>query len=281
MTEYKPIHFNLFDPTQALFKSQKKEKSEIQVIKCSNAENCDLHKKGQCAFRSILSWQKCPYGLYFREVGFTKRASKFRQWMREKKEEYRDVPYLQAHTEMIAVVGDYILLPYAHMDMCEDVPFLSHGGAFRSGNAFLKREDFTIDNILKLIAFRPQALMGGEITDYQKKSLPLFIRHLSQVMPDIYEEIWNKSDRVKNIAESMTDVGRKARLRSLTPNVGIFKDIHGGEWTWDGKWLICKNRDPSFMLVNKVDEIRIRPQGDPEVVITDNNQVNIETVFLS
>ena len=281
MPDYKPIHFNLFDPSNAIFKGMKSHKAEIQVITCCNSENCDLYKRGQCTYRRTLSWQKCPYGKYIREEGFTNKASKFRDWINKKRQQYEGVPSLKEHNDFMAVVGEYILLPYAFMDMCESVPFLAHGGGFRSGNAFLKIEDFTVENILKLVNFDPHALFGGSISDYQKKSVPLFIKHLSEIMPDLYEKVWNLSDKVKEIAKSMTNVGRKAKLRSINPNIGVLRDIHNGEWVWDGEWLISKNTTPSFMLVRKVDEVRIHPVGNPEITITDDGQVNSDTEFLS
>ena len=281
MSEYKPIHFHLFDPSRkSLFGNKKNDKAEIQVIRCNNSENCDLFKRGQCSLRAAFGSSRCSYGKYSREVGFTKRARKFYDWMRTKEKEYEGVPHLDSHSEKLAFVGDYVFLPYAHMTMCKDAHFEANANLGSNGIAFMPKEDFTIENIMTLINFRPQAFFGGTIQDYQNKVIPKFVWHLKEVVPEMFDELKELSERVREIEAKYTSVGRKAMLRTVVPNVGVFTDIHGGNWVWDGKWLTSTNSHASFMLVSDFSEIKVKPNGDHKVKITDNAQVDENTVLL-
>jgi len=281
MSEYKRIHFHLFDPsTRSIFGNNKNDKAEIQVIRCNNSENCDLFKRGQCSMRSSFGSSRCSYGKYSREVGFTKRARKFYDWINKKKEEYAGIPDLNNHSEKIAFVGDFVFLPYAHMTMCKNAPFQAKANLGSNGIAFIPKEDFTIETIMTLIDARPQAFFGGEIWDYQKEVVPKFVWHLKEVVPEMFEELKELSEKVRDIEARHTSVGREAMLRSVVPNVGLFTDIHGGDWVWDGEWLTGTNSHASFMLVSKFSEIKVKPIGDHKVKITDNDQVDENTVLL-
>jgi hypothetical protein len=181
---------------------------------------------------------------------------------------------------MMAFIGDYVFLPYSHMDLA-DVGFVQKNIYFNVSCPFLLKENFTVDTVLYLLNFRPQAMMGGEITSYQKEEVPKFVKHLQEISPDLFDKVYEKSEKVRAIIQTYSYIGRKALLTSLTPNVGKFVDIHKGEWTWDGEYITSKNSKAAFVLVDKFEEIKIKPVPDAVVVITDNNQVNTDTVFLS
>ena len=129
--------------------------------------------------------------------------------------------------------------------------------------------------------YRPKAMMGGEITDYQKKEVPKFIKHLSEKMPDTYKELCLKYERAAQIEKDYSYIGRKALLSTIAPNVGELVDIHKGSWAWDGKYLTSYNSHASFMLTSKFSEIRVIPSENVEIKITDDKQVNKNTVFLT
>ncbi|HPI81784.1 MAG TPA: hypothetical protein PK122_00925 [Candidatus Paceibacterota bacterium] len=298
----KPVHFHLFKPHNSIFKSTRKDRAQVQLVMCSRSDECDLFKRGQCSFTSSFGWHACPYGTYRKYEGFTPRARAYSEWIRKEEEKYKGTPYLNSHSDVLAFIGDYVFLPYAHMDMADVGWIQKNTGWFGKGCAFLKKELFTPQTVLQLIDFRPQAMMGGEIKDYQEKTIPKFVKHLQEKCPDLLKEVEkleikraldlgrkngeeqeNKffRSRVRKILEEYSYIGRKAILETLNPNVGQFTDIHKGNWIWDGSYLISLNSKASFMLVDKFEEIRIKPKPGSVVVITDNAQVNEKTEFLS
>lgn len=111
-------------------------------------------------------------------------------------------------------------------------------------------------------------------TDFQ---IDLF----KEIDPALYEEVRDMNQDHIGFA-SMTNVGRKAILQTLTPNVGTFTDIHGGIWVWDGEYLHSNNTHASFTLIEtrEIQECRLKPNGNVAVKVSDDAQVNDNTEFI-
>ena len=270
MEENKIVHFNLFNPTRALFKQNKNSRAEVDLISCSNSDNCNLFDRGECVCMAGLWGKRCKYGRKIKQIGFTPRARKFSSWCEEQRKKYEGVGFLKS-PESLGIVGDFVFLPYAHMDMAKGIPW---------EGSLLKIEDFTVDNIIFLVKFKPQAMLGGEIRSYQKKIPPIFLKHLSEQFPELFKQVVDSDDYSRSRFSEFTNIGRKAILETTTKDVGQYKDIHGGLWAWDGSCLHSENSHASFMLVSEFKKITIIPEAKQVVKITDENQVNKSTVFI-
>jgi hypothetical protein len=275
------IHVHLFKPHKSLFKSNRKDKAICSIIRCNNYKKCGLYKRGECSYLSFLSWNKCPYGTISKETGFTPRARRYSQWISEREEKHKDfLEKLKGYKDVLSEVGDYVFLPYTYITMNEKVPFLLKEIIFVSGNCFLKKEHFTIDNIISICDFRPQAMMGGEITHYQREQVPKFIKHLSEEMPNIFSRLCKKYKNAETILIDFSNVGRKALLKTINKN-SVFKDCHGAEWIWNGKHLTTHDSKTMVSIVNsKVSQVRVKPSDDCVMTISDDKQINDETVFV-
>lgn len=274
------VHAHIFKPHKAIFKDVKRDKAECHVIDCEKPGVCGLFARGECSLVHAIGWHECPYGTYHKNTGYTTRAKNYYNWLNKKEKEYKDIGYLEGHTDMMTEIGDYIFLPYTHITMNEYIPFLAHGGFMRTGNCFLPKEAFTVDNIINICNFRPRALMGGEITNYQKKEVPKFLIHLSECMPQLFKELCTKYERAKEVFQNRSYIGRKALLSTVVPNIGTF----GGEetWMWDGEYLTSTNGKKNTLWFKiKGTEVRIKPVSNAVVEITDNKQVNSKTKLLS
>ena len=53
----------------------------------------------------------------------------------------------------------------------------------------LLKRNFTSEFIVELINYRPRAMMGGEITSYQREEVPKFCSQLKRYMPDMSEKV--------------------------------------------------------------------------------------------
>ena len=289
----KPIHFHIYDPRerQLFFKSKANDHAKAYIIKCGNSENCDLFKKGQCAWKPTFGFTRCPHGTYQELQGPTKRARSIGEWVRKLREEYKGVPYIKEPVDKIAVVGDYIYAPYSHANMNEKVPYLSKGGAFMSGSDLIKKEDWTLETIQKIIDFVPYALFGGAITDYQQKIVPKFLLHLEEVMPGMYSELIKVRPEylVRYNLINKNHVGRKALLKTISPCTFTSKGSREGNyrvtWVWDGKVLTTNSEHAYNSTWGDVDNadgiaLTLTPSDRTIFVITDNAQVNPQTVFV-
>lgn len=272
MSGAKLVHAHVYNPAApGIFKAKASEPASFHTVSCSASERCSLFAKGQCAARQFLG-NGCVYGQATVQRGPSKRARGFYDWIRARKEESAKVGQLAAPPTRLAAVGDYIWLPYAHMNAV----IRGETRFFEASHAvFLPIAEFTAAKIAFLCNGRPQAIMGGEIRAYQQESVPLFIAHLSESYPDLLREAAALSPRIRAVLATLTKVGRKARLRTLRPNVGTFEG-----WTWDGSHLTSRIRT-SFPPFTKFGarEVRILPSEDAVVVITDDAQVTADTVF--
>lgn len=267
------VHAHVYDPMRGgLFhKPKKTEPAEFHTVDCSIPDTCPLRAQGKCVARQFMGGG-CPFGRAQVTRGPTHRAKGFYPWMNSRREQAAAVGSLDAPPLRVVQIHNQVWLPYPHMT------------AARSGEARLMDrrscwvpvEEFTPSFIAKLCEARPRAIFGGEIVDWQRESVPLFVAHLSESFPDLLREAAALSPRIRAIMATLTKVGRKALLRTLRPNVGTFEG-----WTWDGTHMITRERSafPPFTKFG-AQEVRILPSEGAEVKITDDAQVTPETVFL-
>jgi len=280
MNEYKIINAVVTDPAQSIFKDNRNDAAKVVTIECNNSDNCELYKRGECVFQHILLAERCPYGVKKSETGFTKRASKYRSWISEKEAQYNQYGNkIKSYSHVIAEVGDYIFLPYSHVEMNKFIPFKRHANIITNGSLFLDKEHFTLANVVSMLMFRPQAMMGGEITSYQKEVVPLIALHISEKYPDLWWKVCVQYPTAKDILAKSTYVGREAFIYTL--RAGLTFIIAKDTWEWDGKELVSRNayvNNPTGLKC-EYKEARIKPTQDAVIKITDNIQVDTTTKF--
>lgn len=280
MEKDKIIKAWVYDPSSSLFKRKKTDPAIGHYYTCSNLEKCKIYKKGMCFLMG--SNTKCQYGKHYRVQGKSQRASGFYAWIREFKDKYRDVVDVKLkEPKILSEVGDYIVLPYSHLHLSTEIGDGSYFNLFSDNNVWVEKKKFTAEFInAYILEFYPQALFGGAIYSFQDKEVPKFLKHLMRFDKNLFDETLALNPVWAEKSKTFSDVGRKAILNTLNPNIGKFKDIHGGLWTYDGQFVYCGNRNASFCLVNKVKEIRLEPEYGEVVVITDDAQVNDNTEFI-
>ena len=282
--EPKIVSWWVFDPTASIFKRPANEKTTCESVTC-RLKHCPLREKGFCTWMPFLGWHACPYGKMHKETGPTKRAQSFRRWVAERKSKHPDVGVLKSPPNKMAFIGDYVFLPYAHMDMNKDAAFLKHSSAFVKGTAFLPLEHWNIDTILNIIVYRPHALMGGEITTYQKESVPAFIAHLKELDPEMFDKLVEKRP---DLDVEISYVGRKALLRTLAHPIewdAKVNDKYPVHWKWDGKTLkstsqhVYSSTWGGSIPMESID-FRAVPKENAAIVIQDSDWVTEETEFI-
>lgn len=279
--EYLTVHANVYSPVSTIFKTKATDRAECQTISCCNP-GCPLLAKCQCYMNSGLFSNACPYGTRSRELGPTKRSASCSAWVAAKKKLHSGVPFLEGPPLKMAFIGDYVLLPYYHMNMCEKVPFVKHSVGFSSGSPFILRSDWTLDVVLQIISFRPQAIFGGEIKDFQKETIPKFLVHLQELDP----EMWEKLITVRpELNKKPNHIGRKAVLATLKPGIEWVEsaDKYPVKWHWDGTTLRTTSMHSysatwGNVKVESVDIVAMPAKG-ATVVVQSNEWVLESTVF--
>jgi hypothetical protein len=284
---HKTIHARLWSPLNALFKSHRNDPATCEIYFCEMADTCPLLKKRQCINKRIMG-PKCPHGHCRTMTGPTKRSSKLTSWLKDREKEFAGMfATLSSPPDKVVEIGDWVYLPYSHMDMNKAVPFNQHSCLFVSGSPFIKKEIFTVELIKCIVDFHPYALMGGEITTYQEEVVPKFLVHLEEVYPFLYTTLVQANPHyiAKYSLQNKNYVGRTALLRTVAPCV---LEIGKNKWKWDGQQLASLSFDT--LWIDVLDENRIKaidsinvtitPSEKAVVKITNNEQVTPTTVLI-
>lgn len=222
----KEIDAWIYDPTRSLFKTKKSEKAVGHIIYCECPEKCELYAKQKC----VVYNNRCPYGSRGSATGYSVMARKFRSWMKEFEAAHKDVYRTQLSApKKLEYFMDYVYIPIAHLNLNNKIDFYDGGGFGIMRKPIIRRSMFTADFINdKILNFIPRSYFGNaEIKDYQEKEVPKFLNWLKELDIDLYNKVRELNPQHKGFA-AMTNVGRKARLKTLTPNIGEFRDIYGG-----------------------------------------------------
>lgn len=259
---------------------------EASIIYCDKHESCSYYKNNQCHLVRSFGSTGCKFGTTSTVRGYTSRARKYHEF-RNKWKDNEQYGKLSHPPTKLGLIDGLVVFPYPYVSITkhESGKWIIDDPAFFNSNAYIPYEEFTIDFIKRICSFRPQAMMGGTISSYQKETVPLFLAHLKEVLPDKYIEFANEFPEYSE--KNIDYVGRKALLKTIKPS-SVYKESRDypnldSEWYWDGEFLIYKNGYVgSFSVIDsyKIEEIKLKPTEKTVVKITSNEQVSKETVFV-
>jgi hypothetical protein len=214
------------------------EKASLKTVICEQTENCGAYKNSQCIVNSLFGY--CPYAKVQWKWTKTKRCKCYKGEYAKLKEECENAQYKKLKNDCINYlcgVGEYIYIPYANADMCALVPFMSHSQLFTGGRPFIKKEYFTAKTIVELAKFRPRALFGEEITQYQTKEVPKFLYHLSIFYPELYQEAAKLDNTIINKTFKSVELKElTCTLDKIVPGEIRFRLIHYGHTAFVNNW---------------------------------------------
>lgn len=241
------IHMSLHEA------GKQNEYGECLRVSCAlpgGPEECPHYAEGGCLQASWLNFSPCVYarvGVWRSES--TKRGKAYWKFVRDVKAEMAELaerrPSLVHASGKLLRIGDHVTIPFPHADMCEGVPFLRHSHVFLSGMPWVKAEDFTVETVLALVRFRPHALMGGEIKDYQGESVPKFLYQLKLRFSDLWEAAAELEPSILERTPGPEHfAGKLVPVSKLSPGeVTLRRDVGGGgnkrsivaPGEWDGE----------------------------------------------
>ena len=248
------------------------KKAEVEYYTCNKTNECPLYSKGKCAcFRYLLgSNQECPNAEYHHEIGPTKRAQSYNNWVTSAKYLYSSTA--KEYKEKIALVADYIFIPISYLE--------SYWTSAKVNGVinkyFFKLENFDSKKIQEIVTYKPRNLYGDIVDNYEERNK--FILQLKEVCPDLYTQ-WVKDfpDTAKNFI-NLSNIGRTAYIYSLPDGYidrGFIKE---------GNYLINTELRDSLFRGKFGSElplnIKIEINKDMTVKITDKNTTDKNTVFV-
>ncbi|NGP60001.1 hypothetical protein FLT15_17135 [Paenibacillus thiaminolyticus] len=258
---------------------------EASIIYCDKYDKCSYYRNHQCLCVRSIGSSGCKFGRAITERGYTSRAKKYHEF-RNKWTTNERYSKLKHPKDKLGLIDDVVVFPYPFIRVSDRDGQLKVESPSWSGSdtSFIPLDDFTPELIKQICSYRPMAVMGGEIKDYQKKIVPLFLSHLAEVIPDKYKEF---TTEFPEYLKKHDYVGRKALLKSIAPSKVEYKSSNypqfNEEWHWDGEKLKYQSGHVYEFRVTKdydIEEITIIPRDNAIVTISDNNQVTFETVFI-
>lgn len=258
---------------------------EASVVSCDRSESCSYFNEGTCmGLRGFLS-SRCKFGTERTIKGYTSRAKKYSSFKNEWKSHER-YNQLKRPSDKLGLIGDIVVFPYPNIRLIE-----TDTGEIELDNPslgadlhYIEYDKFTPDLIYAICEFKPQAIMGGTISSYQREVVPLFLAHLKEVLPDRYAEFVSK---YKEYDKEVNYVGRKALLTTLNPSTVYYRSKSypefNEEWHWDGEYLTYIDGYVKRFSVTEdyeIEEIVIKPSDKSVVKVSDNMQVSDKTVFI-
>ena len=258
-------------------------------IYCDKFEQCTFYKEGKCLrCRSFLA-PTCKFGRNNVIKGYTSRAMKYHDFKKkyENDEVYHKLSYPK---KLVAVMGDtlYMNLKFTLVHKRRETDekwrqdidgYIISEVGFYPGDVFIPLNEVTDALLHAIFSYKPHAMMGGVIEDYQKKVVPEVLQGLKKVAPDIYNNFISKHPEY-DITPNY--IGKKAYVNSLKPNT---KFKHKGcEWLYDGEYVSTENFDiglssPWWGDSVKCSDIRMKVTDKMLFEINDNSIVDEDTRF--
>lgn len=266
-----------------------KHKNRAEIVSCDKTGECSFYKRGCCLNVTSFFSKNCKYGNIAVINGYTRRAKKGVEFNSRYRSDELYGALKHPRDWRVALIDGVVLfnLTFAICDRqrwnnwnheWEDLEeYRMRECGFSTGTySYIPLEDLTVGVLNRIIKYRPQAMMGGEITNYQKNIVPNLLFELSKLLPDVYEKLIAEYPEVKNITPNF--VGKNAYIYSL-PDGAEFA-VNNGKFVKNGDYVFCENYKSSFLPFGaKTAEVSIKISKDLTVKITNNNQIDEKTVF--
>lgn len=246
---------------------------EAEITYCDKYKECSFYKQGKCF--SAGRWkQNCKFGRKEKILGYTSRAKKYYSFRETytKDEKYNK---LDEPNNIIGQIEDLIVLNTGFLYEDNGRYYIDTHFA-QSPLIYVPIEKFN-NNIIKLICdAKPEALFGGEIKDYQSKTVPRFLYELKTGFKEIYNSFINEYPEYKE--KEINFIGRKAYINTLKDGSEL-KDCHNNIWIIENDEIVCYKWKTWLPFGGNPTETRIKITDNMTCKITNNNQVANDTKF--
>ena len=227
---------------QGLFRS-KNDKDFVNLYFVRNAETEEAIKKA--GYIPSDAWGPDFPGVYVqKEWGFTPRARSYGKIKNKFQKQYPDLEskYPCKYPNAGESLGGAIYTGLSYLDNYVNPLTKEYPEYFRTSK-YIKESAFDDKKFVEdLLNFKPLAMIGGVIKDYQEKHLPNFLQSVKYYNTELYNKLLS-FDKVKELNESFSPVGKTAKVHTLKPSkVLLLKDLFTYSidctYFWDGEKIL-------------------------------------------
>lgn len=262
---------------RSFFKGVRDTKYRAEVISC-NCEYCSFRDKGMCLKIMSIVPNFCKYGQRYTYEGYTPRAMVCQEWNNvfRKDETYAKLRSV-SYRNCFGVVGEYYYIDtkYVGVNWNEDEVY-----KFRTSissvdsHIFIKKNKMNVDFLEGLLTYKPY---GGAIKDYQEDVVPLILRQMQMLAPELFKELTKIYPHFAKIVPNF--VGKVVYIKTLKGGIDIQYNGHGiFHLSEDKTMLTCKDYSSSLLPFNaKKAELVIKVTDDMTYKVLDNNETCEDT----
>lgn len=217
---------------------------EADEIYCDRSDKCSFYAESKCLRCRTFLAPSCMYGKNRVTKGYTSRAAKYYDFKKKytSDEQYNKLSYPSA---LAAVIGDNLYLNLRYTLVIKrtdkDEPwkkgingYLISEAGFCKGDSWIPIAEVTNELLYAMFSYKPRAMMGGEITDYQAKVVPDVLMSLKKCAPQIYGKFISEYPQY-NLEPNY--VGKYAYIKTMVDG-SVLTDCHGDKFTLkDGKLI--------------------------------------------
>lgn len=248
-----------------------------EYVYCDRADKCSAFCDGKCFGVTTIFGNRCPYGNVVKSDGGLKRSKAYGRVYSEAKnnEKYSKLSY--PYHSLVTKIGDEAFLTIPHVQIEAENGNITISNPILTKSLCVSSDLLNPETLKKLCSFRPRAFFGGEITEYQDKTVPMFLFQFSRLFPKQYQAF---VDAFPEYEKRKPDwIGRYAKL-STCNREKVF--INGeDEYRFEGDYIVGTSKSTPFgPFLKTATEIRVKVTDDMTVKITDNDQVLDSTVFV-
>lgn len=264
--------------------SSKNDKDFVNIFYVKNKETEDLIN--EIGFIPSDIFGPIYPNVYKRkEIGFTSRAKSYGKIKNKFQKQYPDLEdKFPSKTPNVGTnLGGLI---YSNLSFVSNYvnPLIKEYSNYFQTEKYIKIEAFEdVDFLQNLLDYKPLALIGGEITDYQKKQLPKFLKSLKYSNPELFEKLL-QFKKVQDLNEILTPVGKKVKVFTLKPS--YVKLINSPEqfsmtssYFWDSEKIII-NHGKEGIKYTGIETLTFVPKEDYVVKVLDEKSVTENTIFI-
>lgn len=271
------VSWSYYDGTSLFSKKASPESlTKIFLKNPNDPAALDVAKTGKIALLNFgVKADDDPYFYISSVQGFTKKAKKYKELYYNMIEQYPDKHNIASKLNgKLKPYGDYVYINIEFLDNYVN-PWRPD---FFYNKFFIKKSDLTVDAIISLINYKPQAAFGGTITHYRNTEIPALLLDLKIEFPQLYQDLMAASPVAAEIGSKLTYKGKKAYVTTLLPgNVDLQRNSSTPEtYFWNGSYLAA---DVTLYDKSKAKEL-IQPSKETSVIIVDDSIVTNKTIFV-
>ena len=276
----------------------KETPERAEVISCERCTECSLYKAGKCLLVTApLTCYRCPYGKMQEVKGYTSRAAKYSEWHRKWRNDETYGKLGSIGKTYFARIGEYYFLNLSYFSIRPknekddwETQYLDYRpkegitdkkwAVVRFGKTcnIFKKEELTVSLLNLLLSYKPYAMFGGEIKDYQQKTVPFILQAIKKTAPELFADLIKEYPEYENRIPDYKN--RYAYIHTLKGGT-VLKDCHGSKWTLseDRKTLTCDSYSALLPFSGRNATVSMPVTDKMAVKIEDNDWVTEDTVF--